>query len=164
MLYYISQNIIWKHYSDVILGAMASQITSLTIVYSTLHSGTDQTSKLTGLCAGNSPVTGYAEMFPFMTSSWCYCVVVFCIFTGLYHFHDDVIKRKHFSRHWPFVWGIRQWRRTLVFSLICAWTNGWVNNRLFETPSRSLWCHCTEDNYPGILLCSQDSTLHLKTG
>ena len=22
-----------------------------------------------------------------------------------------------------------QWRGTLIFSLICAWTNGWVNNR-----------------------------------
>ena len=40
--------------------AMASQITSLTIVYSIVNSGTDQTSKLrvTCLCAGNSPVTG----------------------------------------------------------------------------------------------------------
>ena len=38
-----------------------------------------------------------------------------------------------------FVWGIHQspvnsphkgqWRGTLMFSLICAWTNGWVNNR-----------------------------------
>ena len=32
-----------KHYSDVIMGAMASQITNLTIVYSTLYSGADQT-------------------------------------------------------------------------------------------------------------------------
>ena len=30
------------HYSDVITGAMASQITSLTIVYSTVYSGADQ--------------------------------------------------------------------------------------------------------------------------
>ena len=30
------------HYDDVIMGAMASQITSLTIVYSTVYSGTDQ--------------------------------------------------------------------------------------------------------------------------
>ena len=30
------------HYNDVIMGAMASQITSLTIVYSTVHSGADQ--------------------------------------------------------------------------------------------------------------------------
>ena len=50
------------HYGDVILGAMASQITSLTIVYSTFYSGADKkkTSKnrVTGLCVGNSPVTG----------------------------------------------------------------------------------------------------------
>ena len=50
------------HYSDVIMGVMASQITSLTIVYSTVCSGegSKKTSKLriTGLCAGNSPVTG----------------------------------------------------------------------------------------------------------
>ena len=30
------------HYSDVIMGIMASQITSLTIVYSTVYSGADQ--------------------------------------------------------------------------------------------------------------------------
>ena len=30
------------HYCDVIMGAMGSQITSLTIVYSTVHSGADQ--------------------------------------------------------------------------------------------------------------------------
>ena len=32
----------WRHYSDVIMGTMASQITSLTIVYSTIYSGADQ--------------------------------------------------------------------------------------------------------------------------
>ena len=30
------------HYSDVIMGTIASQITSLTIIYSTVHSGADQ--------------------------------------------------------------------------------------------------------------------------
>ena len=43
------------------------------------------------------------------------------------HAHDDVIKWKHFPRHWPFVRGIHrspnsphkgQWRGTLMFSLI----------------------------------------------
>ena len=53
--------------------------------------------------------------------------------------HDDVIKWKHFPRYWPFVWGIHrspvnsphkvQWRGGLMFSLICVWINGWVNNR-----------------------------------
>ena len=53
--------------------------------------------------------------------------------------HHDVIKLKYFPRYWPFVWGIHrspvisphkgQWRRALMFSLICARINGWVNNR-----------------------------------
>ena len=51
-----------KHYNDVIMGAIASQITSLTIVYSNDYSDADQKKKsklrVTGLCAGNSPVTG----------------------------------------------------------------------------------------------------------
>ena len=46
---------------------------------------------------------------------------------------------KTFPRYWPFVRGIHrspvnsphkgQWRGALTFSLICAWTNGWANNR-----------------------------------
>ena len=52
---------------------------------------------------------------------------------------NDNIKWKYFPRYWPFVRGIHrspvnsphkgQWRGTLIFSLICTWTNGWVNNR-----------------------------------
>ena len=51
----------------------------------------------------------------------------------------DVIKCKHFLRYWPFVKEIHrspvdsshkgQWRRALICSLICAWTNRWANNR-----------------------------------
>ena len=61
--------------------------------------------------------------------------------------HDDVIKCKHFLRYWPFVWGIHrspvnsphkgQWRRALMFSLICAWIKRWVNNR----EAGDLRCH-----------------------
>ena len=57
----------------------------------------------------------------------------------LFPSHDNVIKRKYFPRCWPFVRGMHrwpldsshkgQWREALMFSLICAWTNGWVNNR-----------------------------------
>ena len=53
--------------------------------------------------------------------------------------HDDVIKWKHFSRNWPFVWGSLpvpvnspnkgQCPGALMFSLIRVWINGWVNNR-----------------------------------
>ena len=55
------------------------------------------------------------------------------------HEHDDVIKWKHFPRNWPLVRGIHrspvnsphkgQWRGALMFSLICVWINGSVNNR-----------------------------------
>ena len=55
------------------------------------------------------------------------------------NFHDDIIKWKLFPRYWPFVQGIHrstvnsphkgQWRGALMFSLICVWINGWVNNR-----------------------------------
>ena len=47
----------WKsHYTNVIMSAMASQITSITIVYSTIYSGADQR-KHQSFCEGNSPMT-----------------------------------------------------------------------------------------------------------
>ena len=50
------------HYNDIIMGAMASQITSLMMAYSSLYSRrrSKKAAKLrvTGLCKGNSPVTG----------------------------------------------------------------------------------------------------------
>ena len=71
------------HYNDVIMSTMASQITSLTFVYSTVYSGADQrkhrSSAVTGLCEVNSPVTSdfpaqrasnAEKSFHFMTSSW----------------------------------------------------------------------------------------------
>ena len=51
-----------SHYNDVLMSAMSSQMTSPTIAYSTIYSKcrSKKTSKLrlTGLCEGNSPVTG----------------------------------------------------------------------------------------------------------
>ena len=75
----------------------------------------------------------------------------------IYKIHDDVIKREHFPRYWPFVRGSHpgpvnsphksQWRGTWMFSFVCA-----LNQRLskqlwcwwFETPSCSLLRHCNE--------------------
>ena len=61
------------------------------------------------------------------------------VFYRMASYHDDVIKWKHFPRYWPFVRGIHrppvnslpkgQWRGVLMFSLICVWINGSVNNR-----------------------------------
>ena len=60
------------------------------------------------------------------------------VITRVHSNHDDVIKWKHFPRYWPFVREIHrpsvnsphkgQWRGALMFSLICIWINGWVNN------------------------------------
>ena len=70
------------HYNDVIVSAMASQITSLTIIYSTFHSrrSSKKTSNLrvTGFCVGNSPVILNSphkgpvtrKCFHLMTLSW----------------------------------------------------------------------------------------------
>ena len=53
--------------------------------------------------------------------------------------HDDVIKWKHFPQFRALCAGNSpvpvnsphkgQWRGALMFSLICAWINDWVNNR-----------------------------------
>ena len=60
-------------------------------------------------------------------------------FSCVLSWHDDVTKWKHFPCYWLCVPGIHQWpvnsphkgqwREDLMFSLICTWTNGWVNNR-----------------------------------
>ena len=73
----------------------------------------------------------------------CWCIlhltqeIPLCI-RNIYS-HDDVIKWKQFPRYRPFLWGIEwspvnsphkgKWRRALMFSLICAWINSWVNIR-----------------------------------
>ena len=75
-------------------------------------------------------------------------------------YQDDVIKWKHFPRHWPFARGIHrspvnsphkgQLREALMFTLICARINAWVNNREAGDLRRyrlhydviiMLWCH-----------------------
>ena len=72
-----------NHYSDVIMGAMAFQITSLTIVYSTIYSGTDQRKHQSSAslafergihrCPVNSPHKGPVtrKMFPFNDVIMC---------------------------------------------------------------------------------------------
>ena len=73
-------------------------------------------------------------------------------------YHDDVIKWKHFPRYWPFVRGIHrspvnsphksQWRGALMFSLICAWINSWVNS-----PEASD-LRCNHDHYDATVMSS----------
>ena len=81
--YNLISGIMRPHYSEVILGAIASQITSLTIVYSIVYSRhrSKKTSKLrvTGLCTGKSIETGEfpaqmvskVEKVPMLMTSSC---------------------------------------------------------------------------------------------
>ena len=91
----------------------------------------------------------FGQMYNTCTPVWNHAqrltLLTYMYLTICYHYslvapavHDDVIKWKHFPRYWPFVRGIHrsrvnsphkgQWRGALMFSLICAWINSWVNN------------------------------------
>ena len=82
----------------------------------------------------NNPCTCFTKctVFAWSTREW---FTIRCVCT----YHDDVIKWKPFLRYWSFVWGIHrspvsspqkgQWRGALMFSLMCVWINGSVNNR-----------------------------------
>ena len=94
------------------------------------------------LCEGNPLViSGFRSQKGLMTEKAFPRHGINMIFAAsdVVKFQEGVIKWKHFPRYWPFVWGIHrspvnsphkgQWHGTLMFSLICARTNGWVNNR-----------------------------------
>ena len=68
-----------------------------------------------------------------------------CTPCALYHYHDGVIKWKHFPRCWPFVQHTKPVTRSFddIFELrliksLSKQSWGWW----FETQSRSLWRHC----------------------
>ena len=87
--------------------------------------------------------------------------------------HDDVIRWKHFPRYLPFVREIHrspvnspqkgQWRGALMFSLICAWINGWVNS-LEAGVLRRHCAHCDVIAMysPNNSVCNQSKNLALK--
>ena len=89
--------------------------------------------------------------------------------------HDDVMKGKHFSHYCPFVRGIRlslvnsphkgQWRGALIFSLICTWTNFWINDH----DTGDLRRHCAHydvtlmDHNPEVLWIAAKMVISPKT-
>ena len=111
------------HYSDVIMSTMASQIPSITIVYSTVTSGADQGKqfRVTGLCEGNSPVTGE---FPAQRASNAENISIW------WRHHDKILKqnlaaakRFHYRLHGRHViedyrelWGHNRSRETRLYA------------------------------------------------
>ena len=144
----------WRH-----KGIIGSQVSGLSTVCSKACSNWHQRTSEPALCEGNPSVTGgfpsqRASDEASLTTPWCHHNFRSLPSRVLYHCyivskptpateygikHDDVIKWKYFPRYRPFVRGIRrspvdshqkgQWCGALKFSLICAWTNGWANNR-----------------------------------
>ena len=100
-----------SHYSDVIMGTTASQITSFTFVLSTVYSGTDerkhQSSASLAFVRGNSPVT---DEFPAQMASnmenasiwWCHhdpgeVSLVHVIVGHRWHHFDGLVQERRNS-------------------------------------------------------------------
>ena len=81
-------------------------------------------------------------------------------------FHEDVIKWIHFLCYRPFGRGIHwspvnsphegQWRWSLMFSVICAWINGWLNNKW------GWWFETRRANYDVIVMLTIIFTVRTK--
>ena len=101
--------------------------------------------------------------------SWTFCCILFNIFyhRELNYIHDNVIKWKRFLRYWPFMRGVH---RSTVISpqkasdaeLWCFLSSVPEYKRLskqswgwwVETPSRSLWHHCSVIMLPEVVILS----------
>ena len=124
--YHVNSYLTSGHYGDVIMSAMASQITSLTIVYWTFYSGADQRKHQNSVSLAfvrgihrwpvNSPherpVT--RKMFPFddVIMSWDHITEIIVLLSGKtdsdLSAHDDPMIWTHFLHYWPFVTGIHK--------------------------------------------------------
>ena len=87
---------------------------------------------------GMAPFNGDHMLKPARTRLWIFFQWNHAKCTGEMNSHDDVIKGKRLPCCWPFVRRNHrspvnslhkvQWRGVLMFYLVCAWTNGWVNS------------------------------------
>ena len=140
------------HYNDVIMGAIASQITCLTLVHSTVYSGADQRKHQSSMSLAsvrgihrrpvNSPhkwpVT--RKMFPFDDVIMVLCVQI-TVSNGtknnpswLHHQMETLSGLLAICAGNSQVTGEFPTQRPATrsfdfFSLTYAWTNGWVSNR-----------------------------------
>ena len=99
------------------------------------YQGQGQAFRITDPLRGEERNSLVTNVFTWLRPEKHNCDVLMVLFCFV---HDDLIKWKHFLCYWPFVRGIHwspvnsphkgQWRGALIF-FICAWINGWVNNR-----------------------------------
>ena len=98
-----------NHYDDVTIGPMAFQITSLTIVYSTVYSDADQRNHQ------NSPSLAFVRGCGEFTSSWSLQMFTGATFNGIYAKRKDLIwiwyeywparfRHIYISTNWPVIY------------------------------------------------------------
>ena len=159
------------HYSDVITGAIASQIT---VVYYTVYSDAENI-KAPRHSRTNGQWRG--KCFHFMAPLWSWRPTSLLAHSRTWWRHQ----METFSALLAICAGIHrspvnsphegQWRGALKFSLICVWINGWVNNREVGDFRRysahydvTVMCvpNCAEERtqLPCILFISQQSHRH----
>ena len=144
------------HYSDVIISAMASEITSLTIVYVTVYSGGDQRKHQSSasLVFGRGihrwphkgPVT--RKMIPFDDV---------IMMQSISNFYDDAMAWTQFQHYWPFfadtlsfMWRPSPWCVNYNFNLHII-----EYNRLFWN------CRCSGN--PSLWICTGKSWIIMST-
>ena len=103
--------------------------------------------------------TGKIHTFLTLLSIFCHSIIMVK--------QVDIIKCKHFPRYWPFVRGLHrspvnshhkgQWCGALMFSLICTWMNGWVNN------SEACNLRCNRAHYNVIVICNELQNISVGT-
>ena len=119
----------WKKLVVVVIAKLIVEYTYIDGLVHTSSIAIVNTLKMLQFCAKPS-VSSYKHVYPILMI----IVILFLPSPPPALPHDDVIKWKHFPRCWPFVRRIHsphkgQGRGALMFSLICVWINGWVNNR-----------------------------------
>ena len=140
------------HYSDIIMSTMAAQITTLTIVYSTVYSGGDQrkyrSSARLAFFRGNhrwpvnSPHTKgqlRGKRFHLMTSSW---------YKGISELGDGRSIYRHISEiviEIPFVWEQQCW--SVIHSIISEFIWPWYIPALIIPNQVSMRNYCLIKSY-----------------
>ena len=124
-----------SHYSDVIMGAMASQITSLTIVYPAVYSGADQTKHQSSMqlltIPHKGPVISEIVSIFMMTSSMETFPALLAICAGNSLVTGEFPSQRPMTRSFGIFFDLRQNKR------LSKWWWCWW----FETPSRPVWRH-----------------------
>ena len=174
--YFVLQTDGWttrKHYSDdiFIISAMASQITSITIVYSTVYlfmHRSKKTSKLrvTGLCEGNSPLS---SEFPAQSASTAENVSIW------WRYHAMIMPQESKGRAIKMEWK-KKFKRKFHFSppyISCSVSSKWLSSSCLHTVQQLTFTHlrhllithhddvvamyCTPDNLPSLFFAMMNS-------